>query len=119
MGRHRRRARRDREGSHRERSALVPHGGALRPLQEIMRAARAGWSLALLLVICAAGPAAAEYTGPIIDAHSHVPNAAAIDAYVGAMKKHNITKVVLLGVGGVQKDDVAWIAAAARKYPGV
>jgi predicted TIM-barrel fold metal-dependent hydrolase len=26
---------------------------------------------------------------------------------------------VLLGVGGVQKDDVAWIAAAAKKYPGV
>jgi predicted TIM-barrel fold metal-dependent hydrolase len=33
------------------------------------------------------------------------------------MKRHGIIKVVLLGVGGVQKDDPAWIAAAARKYP--
>ena len=62
---------------------------------------------------------AADYQGPIVDAHSHVPNATAIDAYVAAMKKHNVTKVVLLGVGGVQKDDQAWIAVAARKYPGL
>jgi predicted TIM-barrel fold metal-dependent hydrolase len=62
---------------------------------------------------------AAEYHGPIVDAHSHVPNATAIDAYVAAMKKHNITRVLLLGVGGVQKDDVAWIDAAAKKYPGI
>jgi predicted TIM-barrel fold metal-dependent hydrolase len=27
--------------------------------------------------------------------------------------------VLLLGVGGVQKDDVAWIGAAAKKYPGL
>jgi predicted TIM-barrel fold metal-dependent hydrolase len=60
---------------------------------------------------------AADYQGPVVDAHSHVPNAGAIDAYVAAMKKHNIAKVVLLGVGGVQKDDVAWIAAAVKKYP--
>lgn len=60
---------------------------------------------------------AADYTGPLIDAHSHVPGAQAIDAYVAAMKRHDIRKVVLLGVGGVQKDDAAWIAAAARKYP--
>src|SRR5207245_308338 len=33
------------------------------------------------------------------------------------MKRHNVTRVVLLGVGGVQKDDAEWIAAAARKYP--
>ena len=77
-----------------------------------------------LTLACALGggaplTAAADYAGPIIDAHSHVPNATAIDAYVTAMKKHNVTKVVLLGVGGAQKDDVAWIAAAAKKYPGV
>jgi len=77
-----------------------------------------------LTLACALGggaplAAAADYAGPIIDAHSHVPNATAIDAYVTAMKRHNVTKVVLLGVGGVQKDDVAWIAAAAKKYPGV
>ena len=79
-------------------------------------------SLATLVLLAAmlavAGPApAADYTGPIIDAHSHVPNATAIDAYAAAMKRHNVVKVVLLGVGGVQKDDAAWIAAAARKYP--
>jgi predicted TIM-barrel fold metal-dependent hydrolase len=64
-----------------------------------------------------AAPARAEYTGPIIDAHSHLPKADAIDGYVEAMKRHNITKVVLLGVGGVQKEDAAWIQAAARKHP--
>lgn len=72
------------------------------------------------LGLCAAAaPAAtaADYTGPLIDAHSHVPNATAIDAYVAAMKRHNVAKVVLLGVGGVQPDDPAWIAAAAKKYP--
>ena len=74
--------------------------------------------LAFFLVLLLVSPAvAAEYQGPIVDAHSHVPNAGAIDAYVAAMKKHNITRVVLLGVGGVQKDDAAWIAAAAKKYP--
>ena len=60
---------------------------------------------------------AGDYTGPLIDAHSHVPNATVIDAYVDAMKRHNISKVVLLGVGGVQKNDPAWIAAAVRKHP--
>jgi predicted TIM-barrel fold metal-dependent hydrolase len=77
-------------------------------------------ALVLAITLAALGPAAAaDYRGPIVDAHSHVPNAAAIDAYVAAMKKHNVTQVVLLGVGGAQKDDVAWIAAAAKKYPGV
>ena len=74
---------------------------------------------ALVLALLLASPAAgADYQGPVIDAHSHVPSAGAIDAYVAAMKRHNVAKVVLLGVGGVQKDDVAWIEAAARKYPG-
>jgi predicted TIM-barrel fold metal-dependent hydrolase len=84
-----------------------------------MTAGVAGCVLAAILFLAAPRSAAADYQGPIIDAHAHVPNAAAIDAYVAAMKKHNITRVVLLGVGGVQKDDAAWIAAAARKYPGV
>jgi predicted TIM-barrel fold metal-dependent hydrolase len=61
--------------------------------------------------------AAADYAGPLIDAHSHVPDARAIDAYVAAMKRHNVSKVVLLGVGAVQKNDPALIAAAAKKYP--
>ena len=74
--------------------------------------------LAALIVLLATGPArAADYAGPLIDAHSHLPNAKAIDAYVEAMKRHNVAKVVLLGVGGVQKEDTAWIAAAVRKYP--
>lgn len=60
---------------------------------------------------------AADYAGPLLDAHSHLPNAKAIDVYVEAMKRHNVSKVVLLGVGGVQKEDPAWIGAAARKYP--
>jgi predicted TIM-barrel fold metal-dependent hydrolase len=73
--------------------------------------------LVLALLLAGAAPAAAEYRGPIVDAHSHLPNATAIDAYVAAMKRHNVTKVVLLGVGGVQPEDTAWIEAAAAKYP--
>ena len=60
---------------------------------------------------------AVEYAGPLIDAHSHLGSAKAMDAYAEAMKRHNVARVVLLGVGGVQKEDPAWIAAAARKYP--
>ena len=74
----------------------------------------------VLIALALFGPGAAQaadYTGPLIDAHSHLPNAKAIEAYVAAMKRHNIGKVVLLGVGGVQKDDEAWITAAARRYP--
>ena len=33
------------------------------------------------------------------------------------MKRHDVAKVVLLGVGGVQAPDAEWIGAAARKYP--
>jgi len=72
----------------------------------------------LLLSLLAPGvAAAADYAGPLIDAHSHVPNGSAIDAYVAAMKRHRVTKVVLLGVGGVQKEDTQWIAAATKAYP--
>jgi predicted TIM-barrel fold metal-dependent hydrolase len=74
--------------------------------------------LTLLTALLAPATAtAADYAGPVIDAHSHVPNATAIDAYVAAMKRHNISKVVLLGVGGVQKEDAEWIAAAAKAHP--
>ncbi|HEV8639807.1 MAG TPA: TatD family hydrolase [Methylomirabilota bacterium] len=76
--------------------------------------ALAGLVVAGSVTVAVAG---AEYAGPLIDAHSHLSNAGAIDAYVEAMKRHNVTRVVLLGVGGVQKDDADWIAAAARKYP--
>jgi predicted TIM-barrel fold metal-dependent hydrolase len=72
----------------------------------------------LLGVSPASGPAwSADYGGPMIDAHSHLPNATAIDAYVAAMKRHNVLKVVLLGVGGLQKEDTAWLTAASKKYP--
>jgi predicted TIM-barrel fold metal-dependent hydrolase len=73
--------------------------------------------LAVLAVALATPAGAADYAGRLIDVHSHLPNAQAIDAYVAAMKRHDIARVVLLGVGGVQKEDAAWIAAAARKYP--
>ncbi len=59
----------------------------------------------------------APYRGPLIDAHSHLPNLQVLDAYVDAMKRNNVTKVLLLGVGGVQKQDVEWISAAAKRYP--
>src|SRR5438270_312681 len=45
------------------------------------------------------------------------PDATAIDGYVAAMKRHNVRKVVLLGVGGVQPDEAEWIDAAVKKYP--
>jgi predicted TIM-barrel fold metal-dependent hydrolase len=91
-----------------------------RTLPAVLTSVRETLALALVaaVVLVAATPAgAADYTGPLIDAHSHVPNATAIDAYVAAMKRHDIARVVLLGVGGVQKDDAAWIGAAARRHP--
>ncbi len=79
---------------------------------------RGAATLALVVALVLAGPAAAaDYTGPLIDAHSHLPDATAIDAYVSAMKRHNVRKVVLLGVGGVQPDEAEWIDAAVKKYP--
>ena len=74
-------------------------------------------AIVITLGLLAPAAFAADYTGPLIDAHAHVPNATAIDAYVAAMKRHDIRRVLLLGVGGVQKDDPAWIAQAVRKYP--
>ncbi len=74
--------------------------------------------LALLAALLSITPAdAADYAGPLIDAHSHLPNATAIGAYLSAMKRQGISRVLLLGVGGVQKDDPAWLAAAAKKHP--
>jgi len=86
----------------------------------VIRTARRRLYVALALATTMLAPApvrAADYAGPLIDAHSHVPNATAIDAYAAAMVRHNVTKVILLGVGGVQKDDAGWIAAAVKKYP--
>jgi predicted TIM-barrel fold metal-dependent hydrolase len=72
---------------------------------------------ATLPLVLSAALASAEYQGPIIDAHSHLPNLQVLDPYVQAMVKHRVEKVLLLGVGGVQKQDAEWIAAAAKKYP--
>src|SRR2546422_2643838 len=105
-----------RSGSMRPRStssSVLGSSSTVRPGRSLV-------PIAIVLLVSLAWGAsagAAEYKGPLIDAHSHLPNARAIDAYVEAMKRHNVVKVVLLGVGGVQKDDPAWIAAAARKYP--
>jgi predicted TIM-barrel fold metal-dependent hydrolase len=60
---------------------------------------------------------AQPYAGPLIDAHSHLSGPKVIDAYVDAMRDNKVSRVIILGVGGVQHDDPAWIAAAARKYP--
>jgi predicted TIM-barrel fold metal-dependent hydrolase len=81
------------------------------------RSAGVSVTVLLLLALGLAPALAADYTGPLIDAHSHVSSATVIDAYAAAMKRHNVAKVVLLGVGGVQKEDAAWIGAAAKKYP--
>jgi predicted TIM-barrel fold metal-dependent hydrolase len=75
------------------------------------------FALVLILAAPLAAGAQAPYQGPLIDAHSHLPNLQVLDAYVAAMKRHNVEKVLLLGVGGVQKQDVEWIAAAAKRYP--
>ena len=84
-----------------------------------MRRVAPGILVGLVLSVLLAGSPAwgADYNGPLIDAHSHLPSSTAIDAYVAAMKRHNVLKVVLLGVGGLQKDDTAWLTAASRKYP--
>jgi len=81
---------------------------------------RGAFVLAFALLLPCAAPSAAgqaPYGGPLIDAHSHLPNPQVLDAYVAAMKRHNVGKVVLLGVGGLQKQDVEWIAAGAKRYP--
>ncbi len=80
----------------------------------LARGALAG--LVVGLLVSGAPGWAADYSGPLIDAHSHLPNSTAIDAYVAAMKRHNVVKVVLLGAGGLQ-NDTAWLTAASRKYP--
>ena len=76
-----------------------------------------GLGIAIALTGTEPVPAEAPYRGPLIDAHSHLPNLQVLDTYVEAMKRNNVARVLLLGVGGVQKQDVEWIAAAAKRYP--
>jgi predicted TIM-barrel fold metal-dependent hydrolase len=74
-------------------------------------------ALALGVLSGRAASGATPYAGPLIDAHSHLHAPDAIEPLVAAMDRHRITRVALLGVGGVQKDDRAWIARAAERYP--
>ena len=66
-----------------------------------MKGALAGLLAGLLAgALIWGGPvSAADYGGPLIDAHSHLPNATAVDAYVAAMKRHNVLKMLLLNIG--------------------
>jgi predicted TIM-barrel fold metal-dependent hydrolase len=73
--------------------------------------------VALLVASVAPASAADPYAGPLIDAHSHLPGLQALETLVAAMDRHKIGRVALLGVGGLQKDDAAWIEAAARRLP--
>lgn len=75
------------------------------------------YAISIATILMATPVESADYSGPLIDAHSHVPDARAIEAYVAAMQRNNVSKVLLLGVGGIQKSDPAFIAAAAKKYP--
>jgi predicted TIM-barrel fold metal-dependent hydrolase len=63
------------------------------------------------------GHAAEPYRGPLIDAHSHLPSLDALPALIAAMDRHGVGRVALLGVGGVQKQDLGWIETAARRHP--
>jgi predicted TIM-barrel fold metal-dependent hydrolase len=74
-------------------------------------------ALALSALDLRAAHAAEPYAGPLIDAHSHLPGLQVLPDLVAAMDRHRIARVALLGVGGVQKDDLAWIDAAAKRHP--
>jgi predicted TIM-barrel fold metal-dependent hydrolase len=73
--------------------------------------------LALGLLRWREARAAEPYRGPLIDAHSHLPGPKFADRLIAAMDRHRIERVALLGVGGVQRDDPAWIAGAVRRFP--
>ena len=84
----------------------------------LRQALGAALAVVVALWLAAATPAHAQpYAGPLMDAHSHLSGPKVIDAYVDAMRDHKVSRVIILGVGGVQREDSAWIAAAARKYP--
>jgi predicted TIM-barrel fold metal-dependent hydrolase len=81
--------------------------------------ARRGFLAGLLGALASAPPAraASAYAGPLLDAHSHLPNPGVLPVLLAAMDRHRVGRVALLGVGGVQKDDRAWIEAAAARHP--
>ncbi len=65
--------------------------------------------LGLLLAPPSPDRAAEPYARPLVDAHSHLPYLQVLDALIAAMDRHQVARVTLLEVGGVQKDDAAWI----------
>lgn len=65
----------------------LPHGSAALLIA-------VGLGLAIALTCPEPSPAQAPYRGPLIDAHSHLPNLQVLDAYVDAMKRNNVSKVV-------------------------
>jgi predicted TIM-barrel fold metal-dependent hydrolase len=71
----------------------------------------------VLALLPTAAVRAEPYGGPLIDIHSHLPNPQVLEPLIAAMDRHRISRVGLLGVGGVQRDDQAWIEAASRKFP--
>jgi predicted TIM-barrel fold metal-dependent hydrolase len=78
--------------------------------------------VAALLTLIATGTIAAganrgEYRGRLIDVHTHLTDATAIDAYVAGMKRHRIARVIVLGAGDARPSEARWLRAAARKYP--
>lgn len=74
-------------------------------------------ALALGLLPTPAAWSGPSYAGPLIDAHSHLHGPNAVGPLLAAMDRHRIDRVALLGVGGVQKDDAAWITRAADGHP--
>ncbi len=51
-----------------------------------------------LLALCPLpGVSQTPYGGPLIDAHSHLPNLQVLDAYAEAIKRHNVAKVLSTG----------------------
>jgi len=79
--------------------------------------ARGAAAILIWLLLSPAAVGAQPYTGPLIDAHSHLPGLDALDSLIPAMDRHQISQVALLGVGGAQPRDLEWIEAAAKKYP--
>jgi predicted TIM-barrel fold metal-dependent hydrolase len=74
-------------------------------------------TLALALASPRLAWSAPSYAGPLVDAHSHLPAPDAIEPLIAAMDRHRVSRVALLGVGGVQKEDPAWIGRAAERHP--
>ncbi len=57
------------------------------------------------------------YEGRLIDAHSHLPSLSVLEDLIRAMDRFKVSRVALLGVGGLQPKDLEWIEAAAKRHP--